>query len=499
MGPYSFIRAALRGMAPLWLSLAGSIAVAGPVVPPGDIALRHDIQRLADAGIVTGPTTSWPLSWEPILADLRVVGDETDLSPDVRDALFRVRARGESATRTGTVRWHSRVSAAQDPMRIRGFANTPREDGEIWGGLGWTGERFLVDLQVGAVLDPQDGEEIRADRSIAGMSLGNFLLSVNTMDRWWGPGWDGSLILSSNARPIPAISFDRRSTHAFETKWLSWLGPWDFSMLYGQLESNRHVSDAQIFGLRFNFRPLSSLEIGISRTAQLCGDERPCGVDTFVDLMLGRDNRGGDGITSENEPGNQLAGLDLRWSFDALDQAFAIYGQFIGEDEAGGLPSRFLGQMGLESSGSLRSRWSYRWFLEYAATTCRFYESDGKDDCAYNHKVYRTGYRYRGRSIGHAADGDARIASAGLTLLNDQDSNWSFLVRYAELNRIGDPDPNHSLTPTAQNVTSIDLTHSRSIKYGLIDFGLGFAHTDDRVSSASTTETRAFLQWRSVH
>ena len=31
-------------------------------------------------------------------------------------------------------------------------------------------------------------------------------LRLSVTDRWWGPGWDGSLILSNNARPIPAIT-----------------------------------------------------------------------------------------------------------------------------------------------------------------------------------------------------------------------------------------------------------------------------------------------------
>ena len=46
-------------------------AFAGPLVAPGDLALRHDIQRLADHGVLSGPVTTWPLSWGPILSDLQ--------------------------------------------------------------------------------------------------------------------------------------------------------------------------------------------------------------------------------------------------------------------------------------------------------------------------------------------------------------------------------------------------------------------------------------------
>ena len=51
--------------------LPGGIALAGPAIAPGDLALRHDIQRLADYGALSGPVTTWPLSWGPILSDLQ--------------------------------------------------------------------------------------------------------------------------------------------------------------------------------------------------------------------------------------------------------------------------------------------------------------------------------------------------------------------------------------------------------------------------------------------
>ena len=40
----------------------------------------------------------------------------------------------------------------------------------------------------------------------------------------------------------------------------------------------------------------------------------PCDFSTLVDLLSGRDNLGDDGISAGNEPGNQMAGVDLRWS-----------------------------------------------------------------------------------------------------------------------------------------------------------------------------------------
>jgi hypothetical protein len=477
------------------LLLAAS-ASAGPVVGAGDAVLRHDIQQLADYGIIRGPVTSWPLAWGPIVADVERLDGASSLPRQVAAALTRVRDRIRRETRTNDVRYRARLSAAEEPSRIRGFADTPRESGEIGAGVSWTGSRVSVDLRGQVVTSPDDDREYRADGSLIGVVLGNYSIAASTQDRWWGPGWDGSLILSSNARPIPALGIDRNYTDAFDTKWLAWLGPWDVSVMFGRMESDRAVPDARFFGFRFNVRPLQSLEIGFSRTAQWCGEDRPCGFDTFVDLVSGRDNHGDDGIGAANEPGNQLAGVDFRWSMAALPAPLALYGQFIGEDEAGGFPSRYLGQLGVEASGQWRDAWSYRWFGEFADTSCGFYESDGNFNCAYNHGIYSTGYRYRGRVIGHGSDNDARIFSGGVLLADNDETRWQAIVRFGDLNRGGARDDRNSLTPTKQELLSIDLSHSRAFRYGIIEVGAGLERIDDAVSGQSDNSARAFIQWR---
>ena len=71
------------------------------------------------------------------------------------------------------------------------------------------------------------------------------------------------------------------------------------------------------------------------------------------------------------------------------------------------------------------------------------------------------------------------------------------MLRYGALNRGGAPDARNSLTPTRQDIASIDLTHYRQIKYGRIGIGLGVERIDDEVSGKTTYDTRAFLEWRS--
>ncbi len=478
------------------LNLASAASAANPLIPAGDVSLRGDIQLLADAGIIRGPVTSWPLAWGPILTDINRLDSNGQLTGAISSALARVRQRAAWETGVGEPQYRAGISAAENPTRIRSFADLPREAGEITAGISWIGNRLSIELNGQAISSPEDGEELRADGSHLAVNVGNYSIALSTLDRWWGPGWDGSLILSNNSRPIPAVMIDRTFTDPFKTKWLSWIGPWDASVVFGQMESDRVVPEPQFFGFRINFRPIPSLEIGLSRTAQWCGEGRPCDLNTFGDLLIGRDNRGGSGIDINNEPGNQLAGVDFRWAFNAFEVPLAIYGQFIGEDEAGGFPSKFLGQGGVEASGTWHDRWSWRGFGEFAITKCRFYQSAADYNCAYNHSIYETGYRYRGRSLGHGSDSDARIFSTGLSLADDAETQWQLLARLGELNRGGAPDARHTLTATPQNMASLELSHSRVFRAGVIDIGAGVERIVDSVSGEIDNDVRAFIQWR---
>lgn len=479
------------------LAFLASTALAGPYIPAGDLVLRADIQRLADYGIISGPTTTWPMAWGPILNDIQSA-DATDLPPAIADSLARVRARAGWETRTNVVSFDTEIGFHDNAGRIRSFQDTPRGRAEVSAGINWIGDWASVDLNLQYVDSTEDDDEFRLDNTMLGAVVGNWSISADTMQRWWGPGWDGSLILSNNARPIPSVTIDRVFTNAFESKWLRWIGPWDFTVSFGQFEAERAVPDAKFFGMRFNFRPIPSLEIGLSRAAQWCGKDRPCDAETFWNLLIGRDNRG-EGVDPENEPGNQLAGFDFRWTPRFFDAPVGFYGQVIGEDEAGGFPSRYLGQFGVDWSGYLFNRWSSQAFLEYAGTTCQFHESSKRFDCAYNQIIYQTGYRFRGRAVGHGADNDANLFSAGLTLVDSDDTQWRALLRFGELNRGGEPDPRNTVTATPQDIASIDVSHSRAFWFGVIDAGIGFETVDDAASGRTSDDTRFYVQWRSSY
>ncbi|MFZ2507639.1 MAG: capsule assembly Wzi family protein, partial [Steroidobacteraceae bacterium] len=357
--------------------LNAGAACADPWLGPGDGRLRHDLELLSDAGIVRAPLTAWPVSWAEIARDLRAASENPAMPLHVAAALARVRVAARAATSVGELDLHARIAGSSQPMTLRRFSDVAREEGEISGAAQYTGERFAVRLQATAVADASDGKELRADGSYAGVVLGNWMLSAGLIDRWWGPGWEGSLIYGTNARPIPSITIERNYSDPVEHPWFNWIGQWRLAVTMGQLEGNRDdAPHAQLFGMRATWKPHARLEIGISRSAQWCGDGRPCDAGTFWDLLLGNDN---DQQLAE-QPGNQMGGFDLRWSLPWAP--VAVYAQAIGEDEADYLPIKYLGQFGAETWGGIGER-SWRAHVEYADTACAFYESMPQFGCAY--------------------------------------------------------------------------------------------------------------------
>jgi hypothetical protein len=432
--------------------------------------------------------TTWPISWPDVERDVRNA-EFQGLDEATLGALLRVRRLARDSSDDGFSGLGFRASGAYEPSTLREFADSPREEGEIGLRASWLTNRLALNLQGTYAADPDDGKQFRADGSYLGMNFGNFMLSAGYMERWWGPGWDGSLILSTNARPIPTVTLERNYTDPFKTRWLSWLGPWRASIAMGRAEdSGVPVTGVRFFASRVNFKPRPWLEFSLTRTAQWCGGIRPCDIDTFGDMLVGNDNQVSDGVITEEQPGNQMAGYDIRLRSPWRRLPIAIYTQWIGEDEAGGLPAKFLGQVGLETWGSMRSA-AWRLRAEYTDTTCNFTRQSPLFDCAYRHPIYPQGYSHRGRTIGDSMDRDSRrFALAGMLTLADGDFLSASFRRF-EINRDGGE---HKVSDTPMDISRVELRYSRELGAGILSVGIGYQDRAPRPEESSS----GFVSWQ---
>jgi hypothetical protein len=255
------------------------------------------------------------------------------------------------------------------------------------------------------------------------------------------------------------------------------------------------VPNALVWGARLTVRPTRFLEAGFSRLAMWCGEDRPCGLSTFGDVVLGRDNAG-DNVNPEEEPGNQQAGYDLRLTGAPWGIPLALYAQRIGEDEEDFLPSLFLTQLGAEAWGSAGRFGNWRLYLEAADTLCGGnFTDDGNENCAYNHPIYATGMRYRGRTLGHSADNDAEIYTLGLVLTGDDGRSWLLSATTGDLNRLGPPDPANTVAAEATDYLGLRLVHRRRLPFGALQFLAG-VESFETASGGTDRDVRVSVGWR---
>ncbi|WP_166253996.1 capsule assembly Wzi family protein [Marinobacter salicampi] len=481
----------------LVISLQASFAYAAPWLEPGDARARHGIQKLADRGHVNRSVTTWPIMWASIESGLNRYTADADAS-SVGDGLAYLKFEQSIQAAPG-FQAELGVGATSEPGFLRGFKAGPREEGVAELNLQWLGNAWALGLSPTATVDPEDDESFRLDGSYLAATAGNWVFGAGAIDRWWGPGWQSSLILSNNARPVPAVWLNRRDAFKPQSPWLSWIGPWQLTVYAGQLESERAVPDAKLVGMRLTVRPIAGLDVGLSRSLMLGGDGRPENGSTFWNALIGRDN-GQEG--QANDPGNQLGSIDARYGFGLGEQTMGLYAQMMGEDEAGAFPARKSWLFGAD----LTSQWfaaDQQWFAEYINTIADDLISDPLPNITYEHSIYQRGYRYYGRSLAASLDGDAEAVTLGGFHFFNNGSNLGAALTFARLNTDGatrtavtDESIFYSVPADNQDVAYLSMNYGSRLLAGWLDLNASVASEKTRLIGGVKAQWALGAEWR---
>ncbi len=446
---------------------------AEPWLDTRDVWLRADIETLSDVGIISVPITTYPIMWSSIVKDFDNTNIE-DVPEKYKSAFWRLKKEIRKAFRKQSYE-NLRFSAASSTQVFRAFGDSSREKSEISARRYGMEDSWAWNLEATYALDPFDGDNVRLDGSYLAAVWGNWNFSAGYVERWWGPSWDSTSLVSNNARPTPALMLQRNYSDLFDYGWLKWIGPWTLNAFIGSLDDNRVITDANLIGMSVSFKPLPSLEIGLRRSAQWGGEGRPDDIQSFVNMLIGRDNCGSDGIScinDDNEPGNQLAGLDIRWSLP-IDIPTTLYFSAIGEDEANYMPAKNIFQLGVSSIIEFGET-PWRWYLEYADTAVW----NERFNITYEHHIYRTGYRYNGRSIGSTYDNDSRAFVFGIMGRLSKDSSFSVKLKSLKINSDGDfisGPARNTLSDIPLNVNNFNMLWQQSfIKKGSLKINFDY-------------------------
>ena len=474
-----FLRQLILGLSVCSIMLVNTKVVdASPWASPDDLLFRHDLQILVDSGALNIPISTWPLAWGDIAYNL--TKNESEMSLIEITSFQRIKEALIEAE-IGGLGGQTEIKVAKNPNQMTWFNDSVTNTKSVGAQSSYLSKNLALNIKVEKI----PGKTLM-DESYLAIARGNYSLTLGSKKNWWGPGWDSSLVLSSNARPIRGLSIERNFSDPFESAFLKWIGPWDLSVIIGELDSNRSISDPKFFGMRFGFRPTSSLELGLSRTSLFCGENLSCGFSTFTDMLI-----------DKNDDGYNAVGIDFRSSHKMKDIPFAVYGQLMGEPF-----NNTMGLFGMETWGLINSNQqleSYRFFVEASSTSCQFYKNDSeKYGCAYRNDLYTDGYRYAGSSIGHTSDGDSMVLSLGGILVGENSQLLKSKLSIGQLNR-GSIN-SYQLREHQTNFFNIDLGYEFDLYWfdiplGSFDLGVGYDMYKDKVDNTSENEPRIYVAW----
>ena len=425
-----------------------------------DEALRSDLNWLNQQGVIQISTSTWPMSGDEIARALSQAQVDTAAQQKVMQAV-------QNKLNADNAMIKAELFAESDQKNIpQNFGD--HQKAQYQGALEFNAgaENWDVKLRANAEKDPQidNDQDVNLEGSYLAGKLWNQWLIAGQIPSYWGPGHDGSLIRGDASRPVYGVTLQRADQNAFETKWLSWVGPWQYQAFAGRLDDYKAVPDANLIGLRITAQPLPYLELGASRTFQIDGEGQPGSAKAYWNAFIGKDNECNDqGCRGEKNASNQIAGFDGRLNLQTLLQVPAsVYGQYAGEDEAGGLPSKKMYLGGVDYSSAVKAM-PYQLYAEWADTRTNG-EARG---ISYNHHIYTDGYYQHGYPLGHAMGGDGQMVSVGGNIRIDPMNRVNGRVLFAKLSDAANR-PNvraiNAAFPVADKIKALDLTWTHYLR-----------------------------------
>ena len=436
------------------MSLAVLSAFSLPAMAQGIVLnnedLRTDLNWLNQQGVIQISTSTWPLSSEEIQRALSNAQIENSVQRKVIDQV-----RTNLETENAPVKLA--LFAETDPQNIpQKFADEQKSQYQAALELNVGGAQWDARLRVNAEKDPiiDHGQDVNVEGSYIAGKLWNQWLIAGQIPTYWGPGHEGSLIRGDASRPVYGFTMQRAGQKAFETKWLSWIGPWQYQAFGGQLDDYAAIPDAKLLGLRFTAQPLPYLELGASRILQWGGEGRSESWDSLWNAIKGNDNF----YDGDLDKSNQIAGLDARLNINHFTGIpMSMYAQYVGEDEAGLLPSKKMYLAGVDYSSQFNNM-PYQVYAEWVDTRTNG-ETKG---ISYNHYIYQDGYYQHGFPLGNAMGGDGQMYSIGGDIRFDAMNRLNGRAFVAKVNQ-SNQSINHAF-PVNDELKGIDLTWTHQLR-----------------------------------
>jgi len=320
----------------------------------------------------------------------------------------------------------------------------------------------------------------------------NSVLRFGSFDRWWSPSDNTSLIFSNVARPIISLGIQNYQSIPFKNSFLNkFFGNYDYDIFLGRLEKDRSIPNALLFGNRFSFNPNKNVNISLLRVAQFGGKGRNVNSTVIKNMILGKDNTNRE-LDFLEQPGNQIAGIDFSITLPTKTYT-NIYAQYVGEDGLDPIiddrwvgaifPSKRFGLFGFSFANNANLN-SWKYTVEHINTDTGF------KNITYNHALYKTGYRYKGKPIGAAIDTDSHNT---IFSMQRYTNNRFIKLKYEDMKLNQNSSSNSQWGDKPINNKQFSIKLSQKLK-GNIQIDIILIHRD--ISNISYDRNAVFLKFK---
>jgi hypothetical protein len=246
---------------------------------------------------------------------------------------------------------------------------------------------------------------------------------VGAVDRHWSFSENTSLILSNNARPSESIYLKLENRFGYD--WLPSKAAWSLEAFNGFTEGSLSGSKSMLLGLRAVLSPVEGLDFELIQTSQWGSNENNDEISSLSAALFFDSNKG------SNSNINKMAGFGISYLIPS-NIPLRIYGQAIGEDEAGNLPSCWTYLAGLEWT-NVKIKYPTTVGIEVIDTRI---DTTTTGNCGpntmYNNNTYD--YTNYGKTMGTAIDSEGTSHAVYVRSQISEKINIEFVTNLAVIN-----------------------------------------------------------------
>ena len=328
------------------------------------------------------------------------------------------------------------------------FKENKRINFPIQDTIGLMAKYEINSLSAGLNLNFNNKQKITFDNSYFDFKIKNGVIGIGKISRNWSFSQNTSLFLSHNARPAKSIyvNLNSRTNSYLQQSKIS--KNWSFE-IYNSLPNNTiGPKTAMMLGMRATVTPIKNLNIEFLKISQWGGKEYQNNFSSLAKAVIGNTNDGPHANI------NQVAGLGYSYLLSSNDFSIRNYGQVLGEDEAGNLPSCLIYMLGVELE-NLNSKFKPTFGLEILDTRVG-YTTNGfcGPNTAYNNNTYQ--YTNYGKVMGTSIDTEGKSIHLWNTTKISKELSINLSIKNIVIN--DNNWVNHRLSSTRSNGLSQSLS-----------------------------------------